>query len=342
MHDAIANLPDAYYRMVPELLELDLPGEERIDCANCRMVGPRWNKTEGLSHFHPETRCCTYWPRLDNFLVGRLLREGGTGERLMLERLAHGKGIEAWGIDSSKAWEKGYDKMSGEFGQRLDLKCPYYVGGEFSCGIWANRISVCRTWFCAHDAGKRGERLWKKTKKMLLKIEIQLQAWCIRTGSPPPEDAEPAEFEAWYRWCADAVDWITDEELAELRSEKIEKHLDAIEVLSLDQEVHLPEGQLLPNVGDFHRNQGTVVLEGYSPYDNVETTYGIFAFISRLDGRPWRQALAEANAELDEPLTEDLIRELLRIEALTPEYQRSDMIMQVDHILLGPDHDPDD
>jgi len=70
-------------------------------------------------------------------------------------------------------------------------------------------------------------------------------------------------------------------------------------------------------VQDVQWHGDRVFLVGYSEYDARWLDRSVFALLSRLDGRtPWRQALDQANAELDEPLPASLVEDLWRADAL--------------------------
>jgi hypothetical protein len=54
------------------LLGGPVPAETNATRHNCAMLAPPGDSGDGL-YFNPATRCCTYFPELPNFLVGRIL-----------------------------------------------------------------------------------------------------------------------------------------------------------------------------------------------------------------------------------------------------------------------------
>ena len=68
------QLPDLYQRWVEALLPEGIPREGQATCFNCTMchkgdAAP----DEGVGFFNPVTKCCTYFPDVPNFLVGRAI-----------------------------------------------------------------------------------------------------------------------------------------------------------------------------------------------------------------------------------------------------------------------------
>ncbi len=294
-----------------------LPEEPRATCPSCAMAPKAGDDAEDPRFFSPDARCCTYHPRLPNFLVGRALRDGGTSAEVMRRRLALGGGISAEGVAPDKAWFERYQEVGrAGFGRALSIRCPYWVGGDFACGIWQNRGAVCRSWHCRYAAGPAGLRVWEATKLVLQLVEGSLQAHCLAVGARPGAKASSKTWEAWFVWCADEIDRVsadpsrlpTDDRLLVARRALAE----AVGKLTPP----MPE-RLRPAVSDMRvLESGRVVLFAYSARDWVEADRGIFQFLSRLDGEtPWREALAAAQAA-GAAVDEALVHELWRVRAL--------------------------
>ncbi|MCO4744258.1 MAG: hypothetical protein KC912_05680 [Proteobacteria bacterium] len=259
--------------------------------------------------FAPGVACCTYHPRLANFLVGRQLRKGGEGASRLLERIESGDGVTATGIVPPDGWAQVYaeGRKNGAFGQANFVRCPF-LSDSMSCTVWADRGAVCRTWFCAHDDGPRGAALWRTVKAALWEIEGRVARWAIREGSPPEDGASATAWTAWYLWCAEQVDGLAAEAIVDAAVEQLrDDMLAAWSQLDTKLPDVLAASMSQWLVGD------RIHVYGYSVYDSASVPASLFTFLSKLDGeRPWREALE--GSELDEAD----VAELFRIAALVP------------------------
>ncbi|MBT3223693.1 MAG: hypothetical protein HN348_31885, partial [Proteobacteria bacterium] len=318
MHDAILNLPQAMHLLLPELREIELPREVRSNCSDCVMTPP--DGTAGplpSGFFHPEGRCCTYHPTLPNYLAGRIIREGGRSARLVKERMAQGGRVSEQGIRIAKDRDEVYNKKATElFGRELSFRCPYWVGGDYACGIWINREAVCRTWHCRHEQGPRGMAVWKAIRELLFWSQNQLRSHCVRRGNGPPPTATVNEMSAWYKWCANEIDMVEPDELATMRDETLARLL--VELFAaIDAHEQPMAARLGPAVRSFSRQDSYIEFNGYSPYDMVRAPVTAFALLSQLDGtKPWDEVLHKVNTELTEPIAEEVVHELYRVGAL--------------------------
>src|SRR5690606_32741885 len=71
------------------------------------------------------------------------------------------------------------------FGRDRSLLCAYFDEGR--CTIWAHRESTCATWFCKHERGAAGKRLWRSVHALLGEIEVALSRWAVRVLDPGEE-----------------------------------------------------------------------------------------------------------------------------------------------------------
>lgn len=335
---AFSDLPAAFRALLPEIDELAWHEEVRADCSGCVMA-PEVSG-DGLETpwaFHPDGRCCTFQPVVANFLAGRALRRGGRAAELIAARVARMSGVTAWGIRPSTEWREQYLASADDrFGRDLSLRCHYWVGGDHACGIWHERPSTCRTWFCKHDHGLRGAAVWAQLQRLLAHCESALASFCIAHGQPPtvnPADpADPDHCEVtvddwlvWYRECADRVDGITADELAALtdpaRDPALRDGRSDLVTLSRRRSIAMPEGDVpdivVPAVEGTWPDSRGVRISGYSRYDTVIAPPSLFAFLAKLDGeRTWRVAQAEILAEGHEPISDAFVAELHRIGAI--------------------------
>lgn len=319
-----AHLPAAVRQLLPEIETLEWPHEPRADCGHCPMIGGDL----GPWGFNPETRCCTAQPPLANFLAGRALRRGDPGRRLILARLEDPGGVSAWGIDPQPEIDRRYkDTLAHAFGRDRDLRCPYWVGGELTCGIWHDRSSTCRTWFCKHEDGMAGAVAWSRMQLVMHEVESRLAVWAIAQGDPPSGTATPARWARWFEEAAARVESAPSAQIATLATDGLARYRGEVgtfvEVRRLRRLRTLPE-VLVASVSEMTRVEPDhVLLTGYSSFDAIRVPKAVFQLLGRLDGkRPWREALADARAVLIargatvDWLDEGLVRELHRVSAL--------------------------
>ena len=320
--NAFDYLPAALRTLVPEMETLAWPEEHHADCAHCPMIDGRF----GSWGFHASTRWCTAQPSLANFLAGRALRRGGGPREKILARLQDPEGVTAWGIDPQPAVAERYDEtMAEQFGRDDEMRCPYWAGGEHTCGIWQDRGALCRTWYCKHEDGLAGAVAWSRMHAVMSEVEHRLAMWVLDRGRPPREPATPAQWAAWFEQAAALVDAATEEDLAPLATPALAKHRREVAgfvQIRINRRKPLPD-VLVPSVSEMTREGDDVLLTGYSSFDAVRAPAGVFELLARLDGtRTWREALDETRALLAARgdatrwLDEAFVRELHRVMAL--------------------------
>jgi hypothetical protein len=294
--------------LVPELERIDWSDEPLSTCDACCMLERHGAPSEHA--FHPKGRCCTYHPRMPNFLVGASLLEGGQAAEVVAARLRDTSGVDAWGITASDAWTARHaDAGDDGFGVDVALQCPFWVGGSHACGVWGQRTSVCRTWFCRHDSGFYGALRWAGLKDTMAVAEDCLAKWCIATGAPPAGDSDWA---GWYRACAERVGAFTEADIPAAGTSLLTRVRARLSAGAHRMQPAMPDVvvasvQHMGSAGDSAR------LAGYSSYDGVVAPADVYVFLSRLDGTcTWRDAMA--GTELDE----HTVRELYRAGAVEP------------------------
>ena len=312
-HSALHNLPAA---VLARLDGLTLPDEPRADCDACPMACAPEALPENPRRFHEDARCCTYHPALANWMVGQILETGGPPADLIIARMADRDGVSADGICASRAHVDLRVSLGEQgFGRSISVRCPYWVGGELACGIWENRDAVCRSWFCKTEDGPRSVAVWTRLKSLLRAYEDQLRGICNARGEIPPDDASDAVLMDWYRQCARVVADLRPEEIADPGLDEVLESL-----VALQAELHQPLPPLLgAAIRDVKPVEGGMEMRGYSRWDPVVVPKTIFQLLGRLTGEiPWKQALAEANAALPEPLPEALVEHMYRRGVLRP------------------------
>lgn len=323
LHSAKSDLPLAYFLLAPELRDRTLPDERTSDCERCPME-PQPEDTEPPSRvvFNPKTRCCTYNPWLGNFLVGRILRRNDRGSNQIRKRMGSGEGINRYGVRPPPSFYRRYwDNPSERFGMDMGIRCPYWVDDGLHCTIWRDRNPVCRSWFCKHEDGIRGQALWNAYRDLLEVIQTIIVRWLATLGTPPnPETAGVRDWSRYFVWCADRLDRATLSELRALDGPGLRKAREHYVTCDLERITHEipeilgPNIAVMENVDDAH-----VMFCGYSAYHTSRPLRReIFVLFSKMNGvLTWREALHQTEEELGEALfTEDDIVALYRIGAL--------------------------
>ena len=321
MTSPFAQLPDAIRARLGDLTE-GWPEETRSNCSACPLV---LEGEAGVAYpfsMAREARCCTAQPNLANFLIGRV----GDADALRV-RLANRDGVTAWGICAVTGYDKAFPTRAKQgFGRDVGMRCPFWVGGEHACGVWAGRSARCRAFFCRHDRGLAGAMSWSQAAGLGVSLEAAVASYFVETlGGAPGEAATSDELLAWYARCASAAAVLGDAEALAIVRAVPPVAPDA----APDRIVESPRGRLLkklriykvavadvlvPAVSAIERHGDRVLIAGYSTFDAVSARSSIFALLARLDGAtPWRTALAEL---ADPALDEALVLELRRAGAL--------------------------
>ena len=324
------ELPRVHRRLVPELSELSFPTEVLSTCEDCAMQ-PRGREKEERICFTAPQRCCTYHPRVANFLVGQALARDDVGTQRILERLKMPDGLYPSAITWPKHLGEEYaNRASDDFGRNEAWGCPYWVEGPLGCSIHRDRGAVCRTWFCKSVNGRTGWSSRRALRTVLKSVEETCAHLCVLEGAPPEPGADAEAWEAWYRWCADHVDAFDDARIEALRGDRLFGLLRDLGERIVERDEPMPS-ILAPSVQSWVTSESSVGMSGYSPYDLVELPPWIFGFLSKLDGqKTWREAQREVFAELGESVTDDLVLVLYRRGILSsPE--------NLEHAIVNPD-----
>jgi hypothetical protein len=163
----IDSVPAFYHSFLPQVFQLKIPPEPFSDCFKCPMIaGSRDELSQDLSKpFAPDTKCCTFTPRLPNYMAGAILSDYDPameeGKKRITEKIRSGEGIFPNGVYPTRKYNELYlEKSRMEFGRNNELLCPYFVEGKYNCTIWKYREAICALWFCKHLAGRRGTEFW--------------------------------------------------------------------------------------------------------------------------------------------------------------------------------------
>jgi Fe-S-cluster containining protein len=184
----IANLlPPIYRHLLGELLDLPVPTEPESTCSNCPMCekSPK-NALPVNKCFNNQTKCCTFFPKLPNYLVGAILNDAGLpeGQRRISGRLTLGHGVSPWGVVADGRYALLFANSKDGFGRSESLLCPYYQKDSGGCSVWTHREAVCSTFFCKHEGGKLGKNFWMAFKRYIILLEQRLAEYALMRVLP--------------------------------------------------------------------------------------------------------------------------------------------------------------
>ena len=158
------------YMMPREFVDIRFPSERRSTCMNC----PK----SCYEDYRPDYRCCTYNPRVPNFLLGFALesKNGPIIESLINKGALIPEGM----VNTPKQWTDYLDDIEHDrFGSSDQTLCPMLNPENGYCNIHAFRNSVCSTFFCLKDHGSRGDQFWSDVQVLGLQVETALSQWAL-------------------------------------------------------------------------------------------------------------------------------------------------------------------
>jgi len=302
-------LPRLYRRWLDRLLGAPLRREKKANCSQCPMC--RAGDTAALEVYRPDVKCCTYTPKLPNFLVGSVLSDAATDERtraVLTARIEDASSASPLGLRAAPLYRLVYEAAKAQgFGKLESLACPYLTisatGGQ--CGVWNHRNSACSTWFCKHIDGPHGAAVWREVESLLRRVESLLSLWaCFRLGLSARTLAElRAEVEAdsaarvtgellgtweantaklWSDWSGDKlgfyresfalIDALSWADVLALGGAELSVQAEALAALVQAQRGHPPSGLQLGSFRIQPAGSGTFILVTYSRTDCVAVT----------------------------------------------------------------------
>jgi hypothetical protein len=183
MSSFLDAMPALYRPLLPSFFAREAPAETKATCRACAMCEGNCQgvvePVDGRSRlFSPQTKCCTFHPRLPNYLLGALLADTSPameeGRRRIRARIESRVGTGPQWLRPPARFELLYASARRAFGRNLSLRCPLYEPVHGACTIWPYREAVCSTYFCKHVHGADGRKLWTEVKTYLTLAEIQL------------------------------------------------------------------------------------------------------------------------------------------------------------------------
>ncbi len=174
----LPTLHDGWFRAVTGA---PAPDERRATCGRCAMAHHPGDPPASTSAFSNDVKCCTYTPRLANFLVGRILADTAddelttAGRSSVIERVERLIDASPLGLETPRAYGLLYEHGAhAAFGVAPSLLCPHFHSPTGGCGIWRHRESVCATYHCKLERGAVGARMWTAAKLWFSAVEDTL------------------------------------------------------------------------------------------------------------------------------------------------------------------------
>ncbi len=167
------SFPGIWTEMMPrDLFQLKFPEERRATCMNCPKAC--------YDGFRADYRCCTYHPRVSNFLLG-LGSETPAGDRAIDRLIKRGMLLPEGMYSTPGQWIDFLDdQQQDSFGRSVKVLCPMLDEKTGYCDIHAFRNAVCSTFFCFSDHGQTGENFWVQVQTLGSQIELVLAQWSLK------------------------------------------------------------------------------------------------------------------------------------------------------------------
>lgn len=337
MHGPLTPL---YSKWMNACLGGEIPPETEATCDQCAMCPSDQERNPKGEYFNKLTKCCTYFPRTPNYLIGMVLRDthpGMEAARTQLRAWISEGRLNPRGLLTKPEWDHMYTFV--EFGKREDMVCPFYIQKEGGlCGIWLFRPATCQTWFCKTVRGAVGQDFWYRANKVLNMTEVDLSLWCmdqlglteakrVETKHPIRDKGlDDLEFswgeytgreEAFFIRCAELVEVLDWDQLYAVigpRSRILYKNLHtAYHKLTVPS---LPATLTTSQFTIAHQTPEDISLLTHSIYDPMILPRQTFDLLRYFDGRSVEAIKAQILADHDLEIPDELLQILLDFEVL--------------------------
>lgn len=167
-------LPGIWSHLLPEDFSyLRLPKEAESNCSQCPQI-----EKQG---FRKDYRCCTYFPRIPNFMLGLALISGDEARANLVRSQIKGGFVLPEGTQASpRKWTDSIIQNSEDgFGRGSQVLCPFLLKEQQMCGMHNYRGSVCSTFFCELEHGRSSEEFWDQLQSLMLQLETALAQYLM-------------------------------------------------------------------------------------------------------------------------------------------------------------------
>jgi hypothetical protein len=329
MESALSPL---YTRWLEELIGSPAPTEPRSTCSDCAMCKKLDPPHEADFEFNPRVKCCSFNPKLPNFLVGGILQNDDPDffeGREQFEREALKQAISPYDIKAPWIyWVHFYDRP---FGTSERVRCPYYIDRDGGlCAIYQYRNSRCSTWFCKYEFGGMSFEFWQSVDTLFTALEDGLARWCVETidlkRSLDPTDFPSSYWGVWvgrqpefFRRCWNLVHQLSVHEAIRNAGEAVQPLANAVvRTFAEIQRANLPEVLYCGKFTTVPIGANRARVRSYSKLDPIDLDANLVEALFLFDGRPVKsvvQNLTERGVQLDEKI----LRKLYEFKILVSE-----------------------
>lgn len=178
-------LPHVYQHFLHKsILNRDVT-ETKATCENC--LRSRDHRFPYL--YKPDLKCCTFQPFLPNYAIGGILKNNLKGAAVIRKQIVQKNFSLPLGVFPVPEYQYRFqNKKKTDFGNRVDLLCPYFDLEFKKCSIWEFRCVVCTTFYCRSDKGKSGQQFWSNLNDYLSYLEMALAEECLVQKDFSPRD----------------------------------------------------------------------------------------------------------------------------------------------------------
>jgi hypothetical protein len=184
-------MPDFYQLFLSSEFNITVPEETATTCSDCAMWSAGDENFPNRITFSKESKCCTHYPNLPNYLVGALLDDENpaqeTGKSRLLNELKRRTGTLPHGLFRPRKFDFLIRHSPDSFGRSTTLICPFYERKRGFCTVWSYRNSMCGTWFCKYVDGEDGRLFWLTLRQFLLYAEESLSRYAMMKAEWPTE-----------------------------------------------------------------------------------------------------------------------------------------------------------
>ncbi len=349
MADSIRSmLPPSYERLFQGFFDRAKPVETRATCNRCSMCDHGDPSPVAMEFFDHETKCCTFWPILPNYLVGAILADESPGmaegKRRIQSAIEKRIGVTPTWLSRPRKWTLLMQAYSDVFGRAKSLKCPYYddTNPEGTCSIWRHRETICMTYYCKFSGGMRGYEYWMALKDYLGHVQRTLAVAATKEvdGSVqepgynriqltleemddlPPKDSDYRSW--WGRWVGreeefyrKCHEWVSAVSVADFVKNVDETENGKKLLANLISKYEILDGKILPSSlvrNGRMREQHVgdkVVVTSYHRYDSFALDKDLFEVVGMFKAdQTLEQNLERLQKEEGIELTPDLVEYL--------------------------------
>lgn len=196
------TVPGFWQKILPgEVIHSPVCHDTIVDCHSCIGV-----HAKGYS---PKSRCCTYYPKVPNFLIGLSLMDE-VPQHPLHQMIKKGFVIPS-GLEPSpgRIIQSHCDYQQKKWGISESSICDFFTP-EKGCQIYSYRNGVCSSWFCEAPKEKLTQPWWSKIRDIISHCETVLSRWAMEQAGLDLDLYE----KTFFRWASNIDGIYCQESLA--------------------------------------------------------------------------------------------------------------------------------